>query len=126
MNSELRKAIYNLGKNITGLNGGFWYIEAPQKTPFPYAVFSFVSNPFSRDTASKFEDYYLQINIYDKSASNIETIKYNFTNTFDDSESNFSLNSWLFERIERQFAIGRKIDKTFMISLQYKIELTKK
>ncbi len=126
MNKELREAIYQKGSMINALGGGFWYMEAPQKAAHPYAVFSFVSNPMSRDTATKFEDYYLQINIYDKDGANIEVLKERITEAFDDSEKDFSLDSWHFERIERQFVTERKIEDVFMVTIQYKIELTKK
>lgn len=126
MNSELRIALYNRGSLVEGLNGGFWYIEAPQDVSYPYAVLSFVNNPFSRDSENKFEEYYIQINIYSKSGTEIETIKENVVSLFDDSESNYLLDSYYFERIERQFANARKLDDVYQISIQYKIELTKK
>jgi len=126
MNTELRVALYNRAKDATGLTGGLWYVEAPQSSVYPYAVFSFVNNPFSRDSASKFEEYYLQINIYSDSEAEIETVKDNLIALLDDSESNYTLTSWYFDRIEREFAIPRKLDDIFQISIQYRIELTKK
>lgn len=126
MTTELRTAIESKGSLIEGLSERFFYLEAPQKVSFPYSVFSFVTNLPTRDSASKFEDYYLQINLYDKNGIRIELIKERFINEFDDSEASFSLPSYHFDRIERQFAKPLKVDKVFQISFQYKIELTKK
>ena len=123
MLTELRTAI--AGKTITGLTGGLWYLEASGKS-FPYAVFSFVSNPVSRDSAMSFEDYYLQINLYDTDGSRIETVRKAITDTFDDSEATFSLANYHFERIDRQFARAFKVEKIYQIVIQYKIELTHK
>ena len=123
MLTELRTAI--AGKTITGLTGGLWYLEASGKS-FPYAVFSFISNPSSRDSVNNFEDYYLQINLYDTDGSRIETTRKTITDVFDDSEASFSLANYHFERIERQFSRALKVDKVYQIVIQYKIELTHK
>lgn len=126
MNSELRTAIAEIGNSISELTGGFWYLEAKQITKFPYSVFYFITNVNSRDTHSKFEEFYLQINIYDRDGENIELIKEKIFQGFDDSENKFNLGSYFFERIEKQFTRATKADGIFQISIQYKIELTKK
>lgn len=126
MNSELRAAIHGKGVSIAGLVGGFWYLEAPASTPYPYCVFSFVTNTISRDSVSKFEDFYLQINIYHNSGTGIEDIAKKIYDALDDSESSFSLASYIFDRIERQFSRPMIIDDVYLITTQYKIELTKR
>lgn len=122
---ELRTALVTVGKTITGLSSRFYWLEAPVDTDYPYAVVSTYGNPQSRDTASKFEEVYININYYDKSASGVETIAAAGRSKFDDSESLFSLTVFKFDRIERLNSRDGKLDKVFMISDQYKIELTK-
>jgi len=126
MNTELRTAIENKGRLIEGLSERFYYMEAPETVEYPYSVFSFVTNLPSRDSATKFEDFYLQINLYDTNGIRIELMKERFFSAFDDSERDYALPSYNFDRIERQFAKPLKADKVFQISFQYKIELTKK
>ena len=125
MNKELREALYTKGAAVTALTGGFWYLEA-DKAVYPYAVMSFVTNTNDRDSAVKFETYYLQINIYDTNGKNIETVKEAITTSFDDCESSMTLASWYVIDFSRQFAHAMKVDKVFQISIQYKIELQKK
>jgi hypothetical protein len=125
MTTELREQIATKGNTIAELTGGFWYLEAPQKVSYPYSVFSFVDNISSRDSASKFEEYYLQINIYDEDGENIEIIKEKMISEFDDSETDFNLTDYYFERIDRRFVKPVPTDN-YQITIQYKIELTKK
>lgn len=125
MITELREQIAAKGNSITGLTGGFWYLEAPKKCSYPYSVFSFIDNVPSRDSASKFEEYYLQINIYDEDGENIEIIKEKMIAEFDDSEADFNMTDYFFDRIERKFVKPISTD-VFQIAIQYKIELTKK
>ena len=127
MIAELRKSIYDIGKTITGLGQRFYFTEAPSEVEYPYAVFSQVSNPASRDTATKFEDVYININYYDKTAAGVETIAEAGKVKFDDSEFSFNalLNQYHLDRIERQLTRDQKNDDVFMITHQYKLELTK-
>lgn len=126
MIAQLRSAIVSIGSGITGLTGGFWYLEASESTKLPYAVLSFVTNTTDRDTANIFEEVYFQINLYDKSGSNIEIIKESILDAFDDSESKFTLVNYKLDRIDRQVIRAMKADRVFQISIQYKISLTKK
>ena len=125
MITEVRNKIYSLGSAVTGLSGRFYYLEAPQGTPKPYAVFSQVANPQTRDTASKFEDIYFQINHYGVSASALETIAKASRAAFEDSESGWSLSEYHLDRIEFQLSRDGKLDEVFQITHQYKLELTK-
>lgn len=122
---ELRTALVTVGKTITGLSQRFYWLEAPGDTGYPYAVLSTYGNPQSRDTATKFEDVYININYYDKSAAGVETIAAAGRSKFDDSESSFSLSAYKLDRIEKINSRDGKLDKVFMVSDQYKIELTK-
>lgn len=126
MTTELRTAIQTKGNAIAGLSGQMWYLEAPPKTGYPYSVFSFVTNTESRDSINKFEKYYLQINIYDTDGERIETIKERIKNLFDDSEKSFSLPSYNVDSVDFAFARAMKVDKVYQITVQYKIDLTKK
>lgn len=123
---ELRTAIAKVGKTITGLSQKFYFMEAPRQSN-KYAVFSQVSNPASRDTASKFEEVYININYYAESAAEVETLAEAGKDKFDDSEAllNPELTDYYLDRIERQFTRDQKNDDVFMISHQYKLELTK-
>lgn len=121
----VRSGIYALGTTITGLTGGFWWIEAPQETVKPYAVFSQVADPPERDTTTKFENIYFQINFYAASASALETIVTAGKAKFEDSESTLSISGYNVDRIERQFTRDQKLDEVFQTTIQYKLELTK-
>jgi len=125
MITEVRKKIYSLGSAITGLSGRFYYLEAPQGCPKPYAVFSLITNPVTRDTCSTFEDIYFQINLYGESLTALETIENLTKQKFDDSESSFSLTAYHCNRIERELTRNAKYDTVFQITIQYKLELTK-
>lgn len=122
---ELRTALVTVGKTITGLSNRFYWLEAPRDVGYPYAVLSTYGNPQSRDTATKFEEVYINISYYDDSAAGVETIAAAGRNKFDDSESSFSLTAYKLDRIERLNSRDGKIDKVFMVSDPYKIELTK-
>jgi hypothetical protein len=123
---ELRTALAKVGKTITGLSQKFYFMEAPRQSN-KYAVFSQVANPASRDTATKFEDVYLNINYYAESAAEVETLAEAGKDKFDDSEDliRAELTDYYLDRIERQFTRDQKNDDVFMISHQYKLELTK-
>lgn len=123
---ELRSAIAKVGKTITGLSQKFYFMEAPRQLN-KYAVFSQVANPASRDTATKFEDVYVNINYYAESAAEVETLAEAGKDKFDDSEVliRAELTDYYLDRIERQFTRDQKNDDVFMISHQYKLELTK-
>lgn len=125
MITEIRNKIYSLGSVITGLSGKFYYLEAPQSTKRPYAVFSLVTNTQERDTASKFEEIYFQINHYGENAAALETIAKASRAKFEDSESGWSLSEYHLDRIEFQLSRDAKFGDVFQITHQYKIELTK-
>lgn len=125
MITEVRTNIYSLGSAITGLSGRFYYLEAPQGVAKPYAVFSQVTNTQDRDTASKFEEIYFQINHYGENAAALETIAKASRAAFEDSESSWSLTEYHLDRIEFQLSREAKFEDVFQITHQYKIELTK-
>lgn len=124
---ELRIAIFNIGKSITELSQRFYSKEAPRDVDNPYAVFSQVTNPASRDTKTKFEDVYININYYDSTEAGVEAAAEAGKAKFDDSEVLFNaeLSEYHLDRIERQFSRDGKFEDLFMISHQYKLELTK-
>ena len=126
MISELRTAIATIGQGLAGFSGGFWYIEAPADCVYPYAVFSVISETNSRDSARVFEEIDFQINVYGLSGTNTELLKERVITAFDDSEGSFSLASYHFERIERTLVRPQKLGKVFMITIQYKINLTRR
>lgn len=124
---ELRLAIYAKGSVITGLTGGFWFVGADQNTKDNYSVFSFVTNTNTRDTATLFEKVYLQINVYSQDRETLETLVENMKAAFDDTESSWSLASYNFIRIERNFVRGPvDLDYIFQTTIQYEIDLQKK
>lgn len=125
MIAEIRTGIYTLGAAITGLTGGFWWLEAPQGTAFPYAVFSQVTHIQDRDTASKFEEIYFQINHYANSAAALETIAKASKAKFEDSENDWTLTEYHLDRIEFQLSRESKNGDVFQTTHQYKLELTK-
>jgi len=126
MNTELRTNIFQIGETITGISGNFYYMEAPKKTDLPYSVFFFVTNPSSRDSVTKFETFFLQINIFDTDAENLELLTKRVREKFDDGEVLFNLPSFHVDRIDHQFSKPLKTDKVYQISMQYKLELSQK
>ena len=125
MITEVRNNIYTLGAAITGLSGRFYAVEAPQNADYEYAVFSYVSNNQTRDSASKFEEIYFQINHYGKTLATLETIAKASRAKFEDSESSWSLSEYHLDRIEFQLSRESKLGDVFQITHQYKLELTK-
>lgn len=125
MITEVRTRIFTLANVITGLVNKVFYIEAIQGTAFPYAVFSQVANPVSRDSASMFEEIYFQIDIFDQTASGVEGLTQLVKTKFDDCESAFTLTNYICTRIEREFMRSAKVDNIFQTTLQYRLELTK-
>lgn len=125
MIAEVRNRIYSLGSAITGLGGRFYYIEAPQGVTKPYAVFSLITNPTSRDTTTRFEEIYFQINLYGDSLTALETIENLTKQKFDDCESAFTLTTYHCDRIERELTRNAKYERVFQLTIQYKLELTK-
>ncbi len=123
---ETRAAIYNVGKNITGLTGGFFYLIAPSLTVSPYAVFSQISNPFTQDTVNDFEDVYFQINIYSLSAAEAGTLFEAAKKLFDNAEAQLTTVNYSAIRIQRQLTRESVLDKTFMNTIQYRLQLQKK
>gem|GEM_PF-2902796 len=126
MNSELRTAIYDIGKVITDLGGKFYYQEAPVNVRNPYAVFTFITETESRDSASRFPEFILQINLYDTDAERLEGLIDDLRSSFDDCSDKIVLDSYYCDRFEFQNARPQKIGRVFQITLQYKIELTHK
>jgi len=126
MNDELREAIFHILNTVTGLVGYVYYEDAKPGQAYPYAMFFFVDGIGSRDSVSKFEDYYLQINLYHTNGKTLETLVKAVRAALDDKESSFSLTNYFFNRIEWQFTRGLKVDDISQNIIQYKIELTKK
>jgi hypothetical protein len=127
MISEVRNRIYSLGSEITGLSNRFFYLEAPRDVANPYAVFSPFGNPTNTDTASRFEEIYFQINLYDEKLNSLETIEKLTKQKFDNAESDFSsLTEYHCDRIER-LGVPRqtKLGTVFQITVEYRLDLTK-
>lgn len=124
MNQELRTAIAKVGMLLSDITGGFWYIEAPAEVSEPYAVFSFLPSSYSRDTASKFEEHYLQINLYDVDGSNAEDLVKQIIAIFEDSEGAIIMPNYVCIAIDRQLMRNAKLDDVFQITIQYKIQLS--
>jgi len=127
MNSELRAAIYNIGKDVTGLTGGFWYIEASQKAAYPYSVFSNVTATREKDSSDNFDFIYLQINGYHTDLNSLESIQKDFETKLDGQKSSFTMaNYWLID-IDLQFNRGPiKIDEVYQFTQQYKLHIQHK
>jgi len=126
MITEVRNKIFALANTVVGLVNKVFYVEAIQGTTFPYAVFSQVSNPASRDSASRFEEIYFQISVFAKTASLVESLAALVVAKFDDCETSFILASYWCTRIEKEFTRSDKNEDVFQITIQYKLDLTKK
>ena len=125
MITEVRTRIFALANVVVGLVNKVFYIEAAQGTVFPYATFSQVANPVSRDSASTFEQIYFEIDVFDKTASGVESLAQLIKAKFDNCESAFTLTSYICTRIEREFMRSTKTENIFQITIQYRLELTK-
>ena len=127
MIDELRPAVYTKCNSVTGLSGGLWWVEASQAATDNYSVFSIVTNTNTRDTATKFEKVFLQINIYSLNPSTLESLTKGMLAKLDDTESSWSLTSYHFIRIERNFVRGPyKPNELYQTVIQYEIDLQKK
>jgi len=127
MNPELQAAIYNIGKDVAGLTGGFWFIQAPQKNVYPYSVTSRVDGIPDRDSVNTFDDEYLQMNIYHTDHAALITISELFKTAFDNKQSNIIMASYWCIDITLQFNRGpKKLDDVFQLTQQYKIHIQKK
>lgn len=125
MITEVREKLYTLGNSVTGLTGGFYWIEAPQGGSKPYAVASLVANPIERDTASTFETIFFQVNLYGESLTALETVSKSMRDKLEDSELLWTLVTYHVDRIELEFTRDSKFGLVFQITQQYRLELTK-
>ena len=125
--TELRAKITAIGITITGLSGRFYHVEAPQGCPKPYSVYSFYAGSASRDSATKFEQQFMQINHYGENLTELEAIEKSSKNKFEDSEADFAgMTDYHLDRIERLGTPRRaKLGQIWQITEQYKLDLTK-
>lgn len=125
--TELRSKIYALGVTIVGISGRFYHVEDPQQCGKPYSVYSFYAGNATRDSATKFEQQFMQINHYGENLTALEAIEKDSKNKFEDSEADFAgMTEYHLDRIERLGTPRRtKIGLIWQITEQYKLDLTK-
>lgn len=128
MNDELRKEIYDIGSTVPEVSaGGFWYLEAEQKTTYGYAVFSSVTTPRGKDSKDIFDFVYFRINGYDKDVERLEEMQKHFAEKFDGQKDSFLMNSYYLIDIDLMFNRGPvKVDDVFQFTQQYKVHLQQK
>ena len=100
MIKELRAGIYSLltsaGAFHTSQPNVYWK-AAPQGASLPYCVFDRVTQSVTRDSASKFEDVWMQFNLYRDTKEANYSVKLNddednLINLFDDADISKTLN----------------------------------
>ena len=124
----LRNAIYTTGKTVTGLTGNenFFYNEARQTTAFPYCTFKPATGVREWDSGNTFDKGLVQFTFYGKSSGSIETLAENLKAVFDFGKDNISVTGYDTVSCLQQNDIGPlKDDKTWVIVLQYFIEIQK-
>jgi len=125
MITELRQAIYNLGKAITGINSNFHFEQAPESTRFPYCVFSKVAGSITRDTAGEFREEYFQVNTYATTLTEAELIESRVSAKFKNAET--TLNNLITTNkiysITHQSDTQLKNGQVYQITQQFLIKL---
>ena len=112
MVKELRAGIYSLltGNNAfhTSMPNVHWKI-APQGAQLPYCVFDRITQSVTRDSVSKFEDVWVQFNLYRDTKEANYSVKLNddednLISLFDDADINktLSISGYKLTNIKRQ------------------------
>ena len=126
MTQELRREISRIGNNITGIEDNFWYLEAGEKAGNTYAVFSEYANPQSYDSSSRFEEHYIQINVYAQTMNDAETIALAVTQAFDQCRDMLDVDGYAVDSVTRlSGARPLKAFDSYRLILEYKIRTTK-
>ncbi len=120
---ELREAIALKGTIIPELTGGLWYLEAPSDVVEPYAVFSFLPANYSRDSANKFQEHFLQINLYDTNFERAEEVQKKLIEILDDSEGSLVMLNYYVIDIRKTLTRNSKLDDVYQLTVQYTIQL---
>jgi len=130
MTDDLRSAIAATANSITGLTGGLHHLQSPASAVFPYAVYSDVNTDTSRDSATRFHNSVIQINIYSgkTDSTGIETIANTIYQYYDSHPEHFTCARHKVIDVTNQIpckAISLP-DKTTMVVLQFLFRLQEK
>jgi len=117
MITELRKAIYDK------LTGNVYFDEAPDGAVMPYTVFSCPSGVHDYDSKDTYPEDTIQISIYGKTLTEIETIEAAIKTAIDRNPGGFSLDDYNVVDITLIFRTQRKVNETYLIILQFKFDL---
>lgn len=76
MITKVRTALNTLLKTATGISASNLYFnDAPPRAVQPYCIFSFTANAVDRDTATEFNDIFIQIDLFGKTLKTVETLE---------------------------------------------------
>lgn len=89
MISNLRTAIYNRLLTSTYLNSGNVFFDRAPQGEFldPYCVYSYITNPMTRDTHNVYEEQVFQLSLFGSDVSTLETIGLDLISIFKNSEA---------------------------------------
>lgn len=126
MIETLRTKIYSQLNSIAAIANKVFYAEAVTGTTLPYAVFFDVVNNKTRDTGTIFEETYLQVSIFTKTASEVNSIGNSILGKIVDKETTLTTTDWIVNYADLQFSRTIKTEYGFQGDYQFRLFLTKK
>lgn len=128
MHKQLRTNIVTALGGVSGITGGIWFGRTKETPSLPYAVIHQITNGTYIDTVDSFEEYLLQISVWDKAVdpSAIETIANDIYDALDGAT--FSLNDYylLICKGQRRPRLLPEDDYYWHCFIEFKINLQKK
>lgn len=115
----LIKNIYDALNNVVP-NKSFYY-EAPVGTALPFCVFSFITIVDDYDSVSKLHDTLLQVSVFSKTQSELETLVQNIVNALDNNEGAIVIPAYDTLRLEKKSARFSKSNRGCQADLDFLI-----
>lgn len=127
MTDQLRKAIYDVGKTVSGISSRFYSYEAPDGTTMPYCVFSDVTGLTSFDSVNLFYEEHVQVSAYATTIATLETIENSLFAKFHDQKGSFSMTDYHCNQVVNEFRRKAALpNDVFQLIHQYKFLIQKK
>jgi hypothetical protein len=125
---DIRKAIVT---KLTNITGEIYYNQIPEGIEItkPYVIFEVVASSFSKDTETKFAEYYLQFAIYDNgsTATVVETLAKSILDALDGAESSMPIGTHYLFAIDATRPTRTIFDSGYWIAyLEFKLQMVYK